>query len=171
MRHTFQASLARRVARTVDLSGVLRLVSGRPFTPLVEGDANGDGRFNDRAFVFDPAAAGDTALAAGMRRLLDQAPGGVRGCLLRQLGRIAGRNSCRTPWSPSLDAQATFKPGGPGGSRRWIFTAVAQNVTAGLDYLLHGADGLRGWGQPPSWTARCCGCAGSTRWRGRSATT
>ncbi|MFL5538244.1 MAG: carboxypeptidase regulatory-like domain-containing protein, partial [Longimicrobiaceae bacterium] len=149
VRHTFQASLSRRVARTLDLSGILRLSSGHPFTPVVEGDVNGDGRFNDRAFVFDPAAAGDTALAGGMRRLLDQAPGGVRDCLVRQLGRIAGRNSCRTPWSPSLDVQATLKPGGPGGSRRWIFTAVAQNVTAGLDYLLHGADGLRGWGQLP----------------------
>lgn len=149
VRHTLQASLSRRLTRTLELSGVLRLSSGHPFTPVVEGDVNGDGRFNDRAFVFDPAAAGDAALAEGMRRLLDEGPGGVRDCLERQLGRIAGRNSCRTPWSPSLDLQANLKPGGPGGSRRWIFTAVAQNVAAGLDYLLHGADGLRGWGQIP----------------------
>ncbi|HEX8905052.1 MAG TPA: hypothetical protein VF771_09445, partial [Longimicrobiaceae bacterium] len=148
-RHAFQVSLSRRLTRTVELGGILRLSSGRPFTPMVEGDVNGDGRSNDRAFVFDPASITDPVLAEGMRRLLDGAPGGVRGCLGGQLGRIAARNSCRTPWSPSLDVQANLKPGGPGGSRRWIFTALAQNVTAGLDYLLHGPDGLRGWGQIP----------------------
>ena len=41
--------------------------SGKPFTPIVRGDMNGDGYSNDRAFIFDPAATTDPALANGMR--------------------------------------------------------------------------------------------------------
>ena len=39
--------------------------SGSPFTPMIIGDANGDGYSNDRAFVFDPAAPGDEAVLIG----------------------------------------------------------------------------------------------------------
>jgi hypothetical protein len=34
-----------------------RAASGAPFTPVVDGDINGDGLWNDRAFVFSPATA------------------------------------------------------------------------------------------------------------------
>ena len=49
---------------SVALTG--RAVSGLPYTPLVAGDVNGDGLSNDRAFIFDPAKAGDPSTALGM---------------------------------------------------------------------------------------------------------
>lgn len=76
----------------------VNISSGSPYTPRVSGDVNGDGQRNDRAFIFDPAAAGDSALAAGMASLLATAPARARDCLVRQLGRVAERNSCRTGW-------------------------------------------------------------------------
>src|SRR5207248_269947 len=36
--------------------------SGLPFTPIVQGDVNGDGRGGDRAFIPDPATVSDPAL-------------------------------------------------------------------------------------------------------------
>ena len=60
---------------------------------------NGDGRANDRAFVFDPATASDPALAAAMGSLLANGSGYARDCLRRQVGRIADRNSCVGPWT------------------------------------------------------------------------
>ena len=144
-RHVFQLSLDRTLASwsTVTLLG--RVFSGLPFTPTVDGDVNGDGFANDRAFVFGPA---DRDVGAEMAALIDGAPAGVRACLRGQLGRVAGRNSCRTPWNPQLDVQLNIRPGGLQRGRT-AFTIVAQNATAALDRLLHGADDLRGWGQDP----------------------
>jgi hypothetical protein len=78
-----------------------RFASGLPFAPLVSGDVNGDGYVNDRAFVFNPTAiaAADPALSAAMQSLLDNGSGAARDCLLRQLGTLAGRNSCEGPWT------------------------------------------------------------------------
>ena len=135
----------------LDLTGILRFTSGQPYTPRVGGDVNGDGARNDRAFVFDPgsaAIASDTALVNGMQRLLDGAPGAVRECLDAQLGRIAGRNSCRGDWTSSLDLQANIRPNLPKLNRRLTFNVTAINPLAGLDELFHGSDNLHGWGQP-----------------------
>src|SRR5439155_304274 len=86
----------------LDVTALGRLTSGVPFTPLVGSDINGDGARNDRAFVFDPATASDSSVAAAMRVLLATAPSGVRDCLGRRLGHVAGRNSCTGPWQPAL---------------------------------------------------------------------
>ncbi|WP_309670023.1 hypothetical protein, partial [Gemmatimonas sp.] len=126
----------------------LRVQSGSPFTPLVQGDINGDGRANDRAFV--PATTGgDPALAASMRDLLAVAPANVRACLVPLLGRVAPRHSCRGPWTQTLNLQWT-----PPIPRRMLgrqlnATVFFQNPLGGLDYLLHGEAGLRGWGAQP----------------------
>jgi len=148
-RHLIQGVLSARPIRRLRVSAVGSLASGLPFTPFVGGDVNGDGYANDRAFVFDPASPGDPALSGAMRRLLDEAPAGVRSCLRAQAGRIASAGACRTPWSPSLDLRAEFLAMGNVNTRRLAVTLTAYNVTAGLDYLLHGPDGLRGWGQYP----------------------
>ncbi|MFL5540213.1 MAG: carboxypeptidase regulatory-like domain-containing protein [Longimicrobiaceae bacterium] len=155
-RHVFNLYFHRPVSRGRFMLGVVaRLSSGTPFTPRVAGDVNGDGVANDRAFVFDPDAgglAGEVPREA-MRGLLDDAPGNVRGCLRAQLGRIAAPNSCRTPWSPSLDlnGQVHLGPRIRGDFlRRATLWISAQNVTAGLDYLLHGPERLHGWGQLPA---------------------
>lgn len=147
-RHSFQLILSDRIHPHITISAIGQLGSGLPFTPLVAGDVNGDGALNDRAFIFAPESTTDASVALGVDRLLETAPSPVRDCLRRQLGSIAERNSCRTPWWSSLNLKAEFvAPGFARDRRRLIFTLTASNVTAGLDYLLHGADDLRGWGQ------------------------
>lgn len=148
-RHVFQLMANQGFRRRYFLSAIGRLTSGVAFTPLVQGDINGDGFANDRAFVFSPAATADTSLARGMAQLLRTAPAPVRDCLAKQTGRIAAPGSCRTGWSPSLDIRAEMYALGNINTRRLILTLTASNVTAGLDYLLHGPDRLRGWGQFP----------------------
>ncbi|MFN2565236.1 MAG: hypothetical protein ABR499_09540, partial [Gemmatimonadaceae bacterium] len=134
-----------------DVTAIVRTWSGAPFTPRIGSDVNGDGARNDRAFVFDPRkqdVASDTSLANGMTRLLAGAPGAVRACLESQFDRIAARNSCRGGWSGSVDIQANFRPSlGRSLGRRLMISVNTSNLLAGLDRLLHGESGLRGWGQ------------------------
>lgn len=149
-RHVFRLMASGRVHSRLSLSAFASLSSGLPFTPTIGGDINADGFANDRAFVFEPGATTDSVLANDMLRLQATAPVGVRDCLHRQAGRIAEAGSCRTPWSPSLDLRGDYYAIGDVNSRRLIVTLTASNVTAGLDYLLHGSDKLRGWGQYPN---------------------
>jgi hypothetical protein len=87
------------------------LYSGIPLTPLVNGDVNGDGNTgNDRAFIPDPAATADTSLARQLPELITNAPGAARKCITSQLGRMAGANSCRTPWQARFDLNASLTP-------------------------------------------------------------
>jgi hypothetical protein len=147
-RHSVLATLTWPIVPAVDLTAIARASSGGFFTPIVSGDINGDGGRNDRSFIFNPANAPDTAIANGMSRLLASAPDRARDCLQRQLGRIAERNSCSVPWTPTLDVQANFRPVlGPLG-RRLTFSLVGLNTLVGLDQLFHSSKHLRGWGQP-----------------------
>jgi hypothetical protein len=122
-----------------------RLQSGLPYTPIVQGDINGDGRGGDRAFVSDPAKETDTQLASQMQSLLNNATDNAKDCLLASLGRIAPRNGCRAQWTQSLNIQ--WRPPMP---QKWggrvIPNVYLQNVLAGLDQALHGNNSLRGWG-------------------------
>jgi len=145
-RHAFQASLDYSLNPRLNLAGIGRLQSGAPFTPQVDVDVNGDGLANDRAFIFDPRSTDSPELAHGMDALLGRLSGSGRSCLLRQMGKVAGRNSCRTSWTPFLDLQLTVQPGGVR-DRRLMVMVTAQNIAAGADLLLHGAGALRGWGQ------------------------
>ncbi len=147
-RHALSLVLAYPVKPWVQLTLIGRLTSGSPFTPMVGGDVNGDGSANDRAFIFDPAVSSSATIADGMSRVLENASGGIRGCLASQLGTIAERNSCRNPWTQSLDMRATFTPELPRLGRRVEISADMSNVLAAADQLLHGSEDLRGWGQP-----------------------
>ena len=122
-----------------------RAQSGLPYTPIVQGDVNGDGRSGDRAFIPDPATVGDPLVAAGLRSLLEEGEAGARDCLSGSLGKAASRNGCRGPWTQSLNVQ--WRPPMP---RRWGGrvrpTLYLQNVLAGVDQALHGSESLRGWG-------------------------
>jgi hypothetical protein len=133
----------------VRLAAIGRLSSGVPFTPLVRQDINGDGFSNDRAFVFDPANARDPVVAQAMERLRFTAPASVRECLQQQSGRIAQPGSCHTGWVPSLDLRANIVLGKLAAPRITV-SLFASNITAGLDYLMHGPEKLHGWGQSPS---------------------
>jgi Carboxypeptidase regulatory-like domain len=134
--------------QAVSVTAFGRFQSGNPFTPSVSGDVNGDGYNNDRAFIYDPATTTDPVVASGIQNLLSNAPSSVRDCLKRQLGTIAGKNSCESPWSTSLSlrialvSQALKLP-----DRATISLGIANPLT-GIDALVHGSDNLHGWGAP-----------------------
>jgi len=145
-RHSFVGTVSVAVTRAFELDAIGRLTSGVPFTPIVGSDINGDGTRNDRAFIFDPATAGDPAVTAAMGTLLVRAPSSIAACLHSQLGRIAARNSCTGPWQPSLDLQLNWRPAWPSADRRFTLSLVTINLLGGLDEWLHGVTGLHGWG-------------------------
>ncbi len=145
-RHAVLTTLNFPVSDALEIGVIGRLLSGTPFTPLVGSDVNGDGARNDRAFLFDPVTASDTAVASGMRALLASASSGVRGCLERQLGRVAGRNSCTGPWQPSLDLQINWHPAWFGDDRPLTVSILTVNLLGGLDEWWHGAAHRLGWG-------------------------
>ena len=150
-RHSLLGTMTYPVRAWFDLTAIARLTSGQRYTPAVSGDVNGDGSRNDRAFIFDPvdpAIQGDTALVNGMSRLLASASGGAQRCLESQRQTVAARNGCASPWSPALDVQMNFRPSVLGLDRRLTLSLQLQNVLVGVDQLLHGFDGMHGWGQP-----------------------
>jgi hypothetical protein len=146
-RHAIGLTASISKPRWFDLSaqGIVR--SGTPYTPRVNGDINGDGFANDRPFVFDPARTADTAVAAGMRSLLATAPPPARDCLLRQLGQIAGRNTCTGPWSSTLNLTLGLDAYRLHMGNRGNLSIAVVNSLGALDQLLHGANNLHGWGQ------------------------
>ena len=146
-RHSITGSLTYPVNLGLEVTATARLASGAPFTPLVGSDINGDGARNDRAFLFDPASSStDSAVAAGMTKLLATSPAGVRTCLATQLGGASARNSCRGVWQPSLELQMNWRPQMFGLNRRLMVSVTTQNLLGGLDELVHGRDKLHGWG-------------------------
>jgi hypothetical protein len=150
-RHTISTNVTWTVRPWADLRLNARVNSGTPFTPLVGGDINGDGARNDRAFLYDPAVASDAALVDGMTRLLADASPRIRQCLERQLGEVAGRNSCIGPRTTSMEVRANLSPELPGiAGDRMTISIASQNFLTGLDQLVSGAGQLRGWGQRSS---------------------
>ncbi|MGD9524618.1 MAG: carboxypeptidase regulatory-like domain-containing protein [Gemmatimonadales bacterium] len=143
--HNIQANISWPFSQALDVSLVGRMTSGSRYTPIVQGDINGDGASrNDIAFVYDPASAPTPEVAAAMDRLLGSLSGNARECLASQLGGIAERNSCVGPWQPSLDLQVNWRPGMFDNRLALSFSTI--NLLGGLDELFHGQDGLKGWG-------------------------
>lgn len=122
-----------------------RLQSGLPFTPVVQGDIDGDGRGGDRAFVPRASTEPDAAVAASIRALLAEGSSTARRCLEDFAGRVAARNGCRGPWTATLNAQYRARLPKKYASRVTA-SAYFQNILGGLDQLLHGGSGMRGWG-------------------------
>lgn len=145
-RHAFVISGGTGIPKAGTLTFFSRIQSGLPFTPLVQGDINGDGRTNDRAFIPNPATETDAALAAQLRTLLASTSNSARECLNAQLGKVAARNSCRGPWSQTLSAQWRVSLPTTFLQRRVGANVFFENVLGGVDQLLHGSDDLRGWG-------------------------
>jgi hypothetical protein len=147
-RHQITYTVGYTWNQAVSVTAFGRFQSGNPFTPLVAGDVNGDGYNNDRAFVYRPSATADPAVSSAMQSLLNNAPSSVRSCLDKQLGTIAGKNSCEGPWSTSMSlrvslvSQALKLP-----DRATISLGIANPLT-GIDALVHGSNNLHGWGAP-----------------------
>jgi len=144
-RHAFLFQTGVDIPKVGALTLFTRLQSGTPFTPVVSGDINGDGRANDRAFIPTMSGGADAATQTQMQALLASAPANVRECLTSQAGRVAGRMSCRGPWTQQMNLMLQPNLGRIRG-RRAQMNVVFENPLAGLDQLLHGASGLRGWG-------------------------
>ncbi len=146
-RHQFSYNLGYNFfdAVRVNWSGSFR--SGNPYTPVVAGDVNGDGYSNDRAFVFDPATATDPAVATAMTALMESTDKTARECLQAQLGRIAGRNSCQGPWLQTANLSISLNPVKFRLPQRATVSLNISNPLGAADLLLHGEDGIKGWGQ------------------------
>ena len=143
-RHSALLTLTYPFGQSLEVTSIGRLNSGASYTPMIGGDVNGDGARNDRAFVFAPGTA--TAEAEGMARLLAEAAPSVRSCLESQVGSVAARNTCTGPWQASLDFQVNWRPTFFGLNRRLTVSVITYNSLRGLDELLHGVDGAKGWG-------------------------
>jgi hypothetical protein len=146
-RHSFTLTLTYPVSQSLEITTLGRLSSGTPYTPLVGGDVNGDGSRNDRAFIFAPGAA--TGVAQAMQTLLAAASPAVQQCLQGQIGTVAARNSCTGPWQGTLDFQVNWRPTMLGLNRRLTVSLVTVNFLHGLDRLVNGVDGEKGWGLSP----------------------
>lgn len=130
--HSFSVNASLR-AWWFNISTRLNIYSGTPFTPSVNGDVNGDGISDDLAFIPDPAKTADPVLAAQMTQLLASAPAGARDCLLKQLGRVAGVNSCTTQWQARLDLRLDWQPPRSFGlGDRLRITTQMQNTSGAL---------------------------------------
>jgi hypothetical protein len=145
-RHIFVLTSGFSTSKTGTITLFARAQSGLPFTPIVQGDVNGDGLSGDRAYIPNPETVGDQNLAGQLRTLLSNGSSTARSCVLANLGRVAPRNGCRGPWTQSLNIQ--WSPPTP---RRWGYRVTPnvylENVLAGVDQLVHG-NSLRGWGSP-----------------------
>jgi hypothetical protein len=129
----------------VNLNGSFR--SGSAFTPTVAGDINGDGYSNDRAFIPAPSSATDPAVADGMAQLLSSTTNSARECLEKQLGRIAGRNSCRGPWTSNASLNVTLDRAKFRMPQRASISFSLSNPLGAADLLVNGSGNLHGWGQ------------------------
>lgn len=145
--HSFGFNVFYNVFDVVRLNyqGLVR--SGSQYTPMIAGDINGDGNFNDRAFVFDPAATADAGVASAMGSLLQSASPGARECLEKQLGQLSRRGSCRGPWSTFGSLSISFNPQKIGLPQRLSLTMSLNNVPMLADLIVHGSRDLHGWGQ------------------------
>jgi Carboxypeptidase regulatory-like domain len=146
-RHVLVLSAGLGVPRVGTFTAFSRLQSGLPFTPIVQGDINGDGVSGDRAFIPNPATTKDSVVAAQLRSLLANGSSTAKDCISTYLGQVVPRNGCRGPWTQTFNVQ--WSPYVP---QKWANrvtpTVYFNNVPAGLDQLLHGSAGLRGWGSP-----------------------
>lgn len=139
-RHSFLTTISYPFGTSVEITAIGRLNSGRPYTPMVATDINGDGSRNDRAFI--PLPEDSPAIA----QLLQASSAGGKKCLRSQLGRIATRNSCTGPWEATFDLQINYRPNFLGMNRNVTFSLTTLNLLRGIDELIHGADGAHGWG-------------------------
>ena len=138
-------------ARSERVTLFARAQSGLPFTPIVQGDVNGDGRGGDRAFIPNPARE----TRCGARRAASLAASRTdrprrEDCLVANLGRVGGAQRL----SRAVDAVAQHAVASADaaavGRSRVAPNVYLQNVLAGVDQLRARQQSLRGWGSPAS---------------------
>ena len=145
-RHQIQYQLTYNIVNVMRISWSGGFRSGVLYTPLVNGDVNGDSYGNDRAFIFDPSKGGDPAMVAGIQSLLTNGTREASDCLRAQLGMLAGRNSCRGPWTMSGNLSLSVNSLRIGLPQRANLSFQITNPLGGLDRLINGDANLKGWG-------------------------
>jgi len=147
--HAVVLAGATRLPLGVDFTTFFRLSSGRPWTPAVRGDINGDGNaFNDRPFVFQPKdlpvfvspSVTEPLVAAesiAVNRLRYAELLRDHDCVGDFVGRILPRNTCRQPWYNRVDVRLNKR----------LPTMRGQNAELTVD-LFNILNGLKPeWGQ------------------------
>jgi hypothetical protein len=155
-----QGGFSTQKAGTVTLFA--RAQSGLPFTPLVQGDVNGDGRGFDRAYVPDPSAA-DPALGDQLRGLLAGGAPSARRCVEASLGgrRRATGAARRGPRRSTCSGARPSRASGRGGSPRGC---TSRTCWAGSTSSRTAAP-CAGGGRRPRPTP-CCSCRAASTPRG-----
>jgi hypothetical protein len=135
------------IADLLYVTANLRFQSGARYTPSIAGDVNGDGVSNDRAFISESALAVASAGTSTM-------PGSARNCLTQQLGALAARGSCQSPWTTTGGFAVRFNPLKIGLPKRTSVSLSLENPLALMDLAMHGSNDIRGWGRaiPPDQT-------------------
>ena len=124
-RHKFVVAGSIPLGWGVLLGGRYVGTNGRTFSAIVNGDINGDeATSNDLAFIFDPDdPSTPPAVAASMRKVLDNPRNVARDYLRANLGHIASRNGAFAPWTERIDARLA----------KTIHTLRGQSAEIGLD--------------------------------------
>jgi hypothetical protein len=137
-RHKFVFTGSIQLPRGFRLGGRYVGSNGRPFSAIVNGDINGDeSTSNDLAFVFDPDdPATPVAVAASMRKVLDNPRSVVRDYLRANLGHIASRNGAFAPWTERTDIRMA----------KTIRTVRGQSAELALDVFNFANLLNRNWG-------------------------
>lgn len=149
-RHQIQYSFSYNAWDAVRISWNGNFRSGVNYTPTINQDVNGDSYGNDRAFVYDPNTVADPVLKAGLENLLATGTREAVSCLRSQLGQFAGRNSCTGPWTMQGNLNISLNSLKIGLPQRTTLRFQIANPLNGLDRLLNGEAGLKGWGANPS---------------------
>jgi hypothetical protein len=149
-RHQIQYSFSYNAWDAVRISWNGNFRSGVNYTPTINQDVNGDSYGNDRAFVYDPSTVADPVLKAGLENLLATGTREAVSCLRSQLGQFAGRNSCTGPWTMQGNLNISLNSLKIGLPQRTTLRFQIANPLNGLDRLLNGEAGLKGWGANPS---------------------
>ncbi len=149
-RHQVQYSLYWNAFDLIRINWFGNVRSGLPFTPVVQGDVNGDGYSNDRAYIPSTISISSSATPTGVQALMETATGSVRDCLRSQAGSIARRNSCQGPWTHTANLSVSFNPIKVRMPQRATLSFNVSNPLGAADMLLHSDDKLRGWGQNPT---------------------
>lgn len=109
-KHTFVLSGIVDLPAGFQVSGIWRTFSGRPWTPVVDGDPNGDGNDSDRIYVIDTGNPSDLAM------LEDPSDGALLNdfysqfsCLRENMGRIITRNACSQGLFTKLDMRFVWR--------------------------------------------------------------
>ncbi|MEO7217986.1 MAG: carboxypeptidase-like regulatory domain-containing protein [Gemmatimonadaceae bacterium] len=144
VRHQIQVEFGTSLPHGVSATVYSKVRSGLHYTPIVNGDVNGDGIGGDRAFVLGPSSIDSrtgAAIAALMKRSSTAAA-----CLQAQVNQLAALNSCHGPWAITADLRLALSPAALSLGDRVTAALYFQNLPALADHAIHGTH-THGWGQ------------------------